>query len=217
MSINIEDEKKDFYYASTRPDLIPFIPNDAKTILDAGCGAGELASFLKKRNNAEVWGIEYNEKSGLTAREQLDHVLIGDVMKRIDEVPDGYFDLIMFNDVLEHLIDPYSTLALARKKLSKEGNLFASIPHIRYFKVLLEILVKKDFKYVDDGVMDRTHLRFFTKKSIERMFQEQGFKIVDLRGLNPSKSIRPYVMSALTLGLLSDSKYLQYLVIAQAK
>lgn len=215
--INIEDKKGDYYYESDRPDIFNLIPEGPKTILDVGCGAGNVAAALKKRNKAEVWGIEYDPVSGEKAKDLIDKVYTGDAMTLVEQLPDNYFELVCFNDVLEHLIDPYQTLERIVPKLKSGGVVFASIPHIRYFRVLLEIIFKKDFKYVDNGVMDRTHLRFFTKKSIIRMFEEAGYQIIKIQGNNPSKSIRPYILSLLSLGLLSDSRYLQYVVIALPK
>ncbi len=70
---------------------------------------------------------------------------------------------------------------------------------------------------MDSGVMDSTHLRFFTKKSIKRMFEEAGYEVVKMKGLNKSKSIRPYFVTIFSLGFISDSKYIQYGILARPK
>src|ERR1051325_5489453 len=104
------------------------------------------------------------------AAQKLDRVLCAPFDERL-ALPEGAFDCIFCNDVLEHLADPYSALRYCRRLLTPEGVLIASIPNIRYFPVLFQLLVKKNWQYEDHGVMDRTHLRFFTKNSILATFR----------------------------------------------
>ena len=215
--INIEDQKDEFYFINDRPELMAFLPPEAKTILDVGCAEGYFGVSIKNRNQAEVWGIEYQEEAAEKASEKLDKVLQGDVQQLTEKLPDNHFQLITCNDVLEHLVDPYTTIEKLKKKLTSDGHLFACLPQIRYYKTLIEIIFKADFKYVDAGVMDRTHLRFFTKKSIRRMFEEAGYEVIKIKGVNRSKSIRPYLLTILSLGFISDSHYIQYGVLARPR
>lgn len=215
--INIEDQKDEFYYGSDRSEIMEFLPKTAKKVLDVGCAEGNFASSIKRRNQAEVWGIEYSKEAAKVAEEKVDKIFVGDAQELVKDLPEKHFDLITCNDVLEHLVDPYTTIEILREKISPGGHIFASLPQIRYYKTIIEIIFKKDFKYVDAGVMDRTHLRFFTKKSIKRMFEEAGYEVLKMKGLNKSKSIRPFFVTILSLGFISDSKYIQYGILAKPK
>jgi hypothetical protein len=94
------------------------------------------------------------------------------------------------------------------------GLVVSSIPNIRYFRALIEIVWKQQWQYTDKGTFDRTHLRFFTKKSIADMYMKAGYKILKMEGIGKTKSIRPFLLNILFLGKLSDSKYLQFATVA---
>lgn len=202
---------------NNRPEVLPFLPASFKTMLDVGCGIGQFAGFIRQERQAEVWGIEYDAEKAQKAEKILDRVFTGDAQKRIDELPDHYFDLITFNDVLEHLYDPYFTLEKTKSKLTNEGVVFGSIPNIRYFRAILEVIFEKDLFYKSHGIFDYTHVRFFTKKSMIRMFENAGYDVLKIEGINPTKSIRPKILSLLTFGYWDDSQFLQYGILAKPK
>ena len=207
--------KPDDYYVQTRPEMLQYIPSTARHILEAGCASGLFGMQLKQRSNAEVWGIEFDPESAKSAREKLDHVLCGDISELIDELPDEYFDCIIFNDVLEHLVDPFNILLKSKSKLNKDGMVVCSIPNIRFLYTLKRFVINKEWKYEDAGIMDKTHLRFFTKKSIDHMFTSLGYKILKLEGINGINSWKFSVLNFLSLGNLSDTRYLQYACVAK--
>lgn len=203
------------YYDNVRMEMLKYLPENAHRILDIGCGNGAFAEIIKNSNHAEVWGIEFMDEHGMEAQKKLDKVFIGRCEDFIEELPNNYFDAIYFNDVLEHLADPYEVLNIIKEKLSKGGVVISSIPNIRFYKALRKIVVNKDWKYDDHGVMDKTHLRFFTKKSIKRMYEELGYTIVKHEGINKSKSIKPYLFYALTLFTQLDMQYVQFATVAK--
>ncbi|WP_164914166.1 class I SAM-dependent methyltransferase [Aquimarina sediminis] len=211
------ENKPDGYYDNIRHEMIKYLPEDPKTIIDIGCGNGAFASVLKERTSAEVWGIEYMDSEAQLAKEKLDKVFSGKCEDYLDELPDQYFDVIYFNDVLEHLVDPYMVLDKVKSKLTIDGVLISSIPNVRYHNTFKRVLVNKDWKYEDFGVMDRTHLRFFTEKSILRMYEELGYSIVVHEGINMSKSIKPYLYNILVLFTQLDIRYPQYATVATYK
>ena len=92
-----------------------------------GCANGKMASELRERNNAEVWGIEIVEKAAAKAKEKLDKVLIGSVEKQIIKLPEKYFDTIIFADVLEHLVHPEKVLKEIKSKLKNDGEIVVKI------------------------------------------------------------------------------------------
>ena len=206
--------KPDDYFIQTRPEMMEFIPKSAERILEVGCATGLFGAQLKRRPGVEVWGIEYDTESAEIAREKLDMVLAGDIMQLTDHLPDAYFDCVVFNDVLEHLVDPFAVLLKVKSKLVKKGLIVCSIPNIRFFYTLKNFIIDKQWKYEDAGIMDKTHLRFFTERSIADMFDSLGYTIVELRGINGISSCKFSMVNALSMGYLSDTRYLQFACVA---
>jgi 2-polyprenyl-3-methyl-5-hydroxy-6-metoxy-1,4-benzoquinol methylase len=194
--------------------MLPFVPVDAHRVLELGCGEGAFAATVKQRTSAEVWGIEFNADAARQAAAVLDRVLVGDADGQIAELPDSSFDVVICNDVLEHLINPVVTLERLRRTLRPDGVLVASIPNIRYMPALTQIVLRRDFPAVEHGVFDRTHLRFFTRKSIVRMFASAGFSLQRIKGINAYYGPLALVLSVLTLGYFADGFYLQYACVA---
>lgn len=205
----------DYYYLQTRSEMDRFVPSTAKRILDVGCAQGLFGQRLKERLGAEVWGLEIVPSAATIARQRLDHVLCGDVLEQFDRIQDNYFDCIIFNDVIEHLVDPYRVLLETRKKLARGGVVVCSIPNIRFFRYLFKFVVHGEWHYDESGVMDKTHLRFFTKKSIREMFESLGYRLVLLEGINPTPSWRVRLLSVATLGSFEDTRYQQFACVAK--
>ncbi|MDD2656683.1 MAG: class I SAM-dependent methyltransferase [Patescibacteria group bacterium] len=209
--------KDDGYYNQTRPEMLKYIPDSAKKILDVGCGEGTFSKQLKEKNTREIWGIELDEKSAEIARQKLDKVFVGDVNSLIDKLPDNYFDVIIFNDILEHLVDPYQILNKIKTKLTPEAIVVSSLPNVRYLLNLVNLIFKKQWKYEDSGILDKTHLRFFTEKSIKDMFDSLHYELQTLEGINGIKSWKFKVFSFLTFGFFSDTKHLQFACVVKPK
>lgn len=205
------------YYDNIRPEMLHYLPSNAQRVLDVGCGDGAFAQVVKKQLNAEVWGIEYTESGAENAAKVLDKVFSGPCENVLNQLPNQYFDAVYFNDVLEHLVDPYMVLEVIKTKLSPNGVIISSIPNVRYFKTFLRVVFLKDWKYEDYGIMDKTHLRFFTGKSIKRMYEELGYEIVKHEPINKSKSLKPYLINLLLLFTHLDIRALQYATVAKIK
>lgn len=203
--------KEDNYYDSERGEILEFVPAQAKKILDIGCGTGNFGYKLKKMNECEVWGIEPNDVVARIAAQKLDKVINNVFSPDLEELKGNEFDTIIFNDVLEHLVNPYEVLGQCKKFLRQGGYIVASIPNILFFPVFFnDIILKQDWVYTNFGTLDKTHLRFFTRKSIIRMFEEQGYKIVKLKGINPETPRRYRILNTLLFNRLKDWKYLQF-------
>jgi 2-polyprenyl-3-methyl-5-hydroxy-6-metoxy-1,4-benzoquinol methylase len=202
------------YYRNVRLEMLPFVPTTSRRVLELGCAEGAFAIMMKQRMSAEVWGIESNARAAARAGAALDRVLVGDADARIVELPDAYFDAVICNDVLEHLVDPTVTLALLRRKLTAGGVVVASIPNIRYFPALRTLIFQADFPQDDDGIFDRTHLRFFTRKSIVRMFTTAGFTVQRIEGITARRRFLGVVLAVLSFGFFTDGFYLQYACVA---
>lgn len=209
--------KPESYYAAARSEMMEFIPQGAKKILDVGCGEAVFSWKLKQKLNAEVWGIEIDSSAAALAQKKIDKVLIGDISQLIDNLPNSYFDCIIINDVLEHLVDPFGILLAIKIKINTSGVIVCSIPNVRYFPVLKDLLIKKQWRYGDIGILDKTHLRFFTKKSIIDMFNSLGYNILRIEGINPIKTWKFKLLIVFSLGYLSDTKYPQFVCVVEPK
>lgn len=209
--------KPEGYYDNVRREMLHYLPEKAKKILDVGCGNGAFASLVKQKNIAEVWGIELMEEEAIIAKTVLDNVLIGSCEIHLNELPEKYFDAIYFNDVLEHLADPYSVLEILKSKLAPNGVIISSIPNVRFYRSFAKVVFAKDWKYEEYGIMDKTHLRFFTGKSIKRMYEDLGYKVLVHEGLNKTKSLKPFLFNALVLFTQMDIINHQYATVACLK
>ncbi|NOZ26199.1 MAG: glycosyltransferase [Nitrospirae bacterium] len=167
------------YYSRERRDVEILVPHDVKRVLDVGCGEGVLGKRLLDRGASEVIGVEISEEACRKAARNLTGVVCGDIEDIALSFEDGYFDCIVLADVLEHLVDPMSTLKKLGKYLSDAGSIVASIPNVRYYGVI-NMLVEGRWRYDDYGILDRTHLRFFTKKEIYLLFEKAGFEITGI-------------------------------------
>ena len=203
------------YYSNKREEILRLIPSGAHLILDAGCWDGTFAALVKKERGAEVWGIEINGKAAGSARGKLDKVIEGDMAEAVKGLPDAKFDCIVFNDSLEHLADPYSVLGEAKKKLAPGGAVVCSVPNMRYFPVFCGLVFKKEWNYTDTGVLDRTHLRFFTEKSIAGTFKELGYEVIKMEGINGITTWKFNILNALLLGSIKDTRYMQFACVAR--
>jgi len=174
--------KKDNYFSYQREEMLSFVPNEAFSILDVGCSSGDFGKLLKDRRGCEVWGIEPT-KAAFDANKYLDFVFHETFHSELD-FKGKKFDAIIFNDVLEHLTNPWDALELAKKNLKDGGHIIASIPNVQCYIVIRELVLEGDWKYKISGILDKTHYRFFTRKSIFRLFEEIGFEIELIEGQN---------------------------------
>lgn len=205
------------YYSNKREEMLEFVPMNSKKILIVGCAKGEFGNEIIRRQKAEVWGIEPNTSSAMEAGKTF-HKVINDYFSSELNLPNNYFDCIVFNDVLEHMTDPWSALKMSKKLLNIKQNsvVIASIPNFRFIGNLFEILIKKDFKYKDAGILDKTHYRFFTNKSIVRLFTNEGFEITKIVGISNTKHILFKILNLLTFKIFDDMKSRQFAVVAKS-
>jgi len=206
------------YYDSIREDMLQYIPKDASKVLELGCAKGYFSELVKNKTGAECWGIEIQPEVAQVAAKKLDKVITGEASQCIREVPDGYFDCIICNDVLEHLADPYTLLAEAKKKLTAGGVVVASIPNVRYCKNLFELVVRGNWDYKDEGILDRTHLRFFTYNSLVKTFKRLGYELVTIEGMESEHNIKTKVLrvfTLLTFNIFDDIRYDHFACVAR--
>jgi 2-polyprenyl-3-methyl-5-hydroxy-6-metoxy-1,4-benzoquinol methylase len=190
--------------------MLKYFPETAKTVLEVGCGEGRFASTLKQRFGVVVWGIELEPLVAERAAQRLDRVLVGDASELIAGLPDQFFECIVFNDALEHFVDPVSLLTGLLNKMRPQGWVLCSIPNVMHLSVLKGLLIDRDFRYRDSGVLDETHLRFFTRRSIRRMFGSLGFQVELIEGIGRHRSWAFSIVNVLTLGFYRDAAATQF-------
>lgn len=162
------------------------IPQDARSALDVGCGRGGFAVTLRRAlgPSARLVGLEPVPAQAAAARDQgFDEVIEGYFPAALSGRPEERFDLISFNDVLEHVVDPWLTLRECVPLLSTSGHVLAAIPNLQYAPVSTG-LVQGRWLYADHGLLDRTHLRFFTRESVQELFTTSGFQICEIELTN---------------------------------
>lgn len=207
-------------YSTERRMLQRFIPEACRTLLDVGCYSGGFGAALKAQRTMEVWGVEPVEAASIMASEKLDRV-INDFFGPENPIPDGYFDAITFNDSLEHFAYPEPALELCKRKLRSGGVVIACIPNVRFIGNVEHLLFDKDWRYESEGIRDRTHLRFFTAKSMTRMFDECGYDVIEQVGVNPqwwdsTKKLRRLFFRIFPK-FTEDMRYVQYVTVARPR
>ena len=203
--------------------MLPYVPGSCRRLLEVGCGIGRFGEKLKQTRNIEVWGVEPLASAAQIAATKLDHVTTG-LFDPQAGLPEATFDCIVFNDVLEHMVGPEKALRYARKLLSPGGTIVASIPNVRHIAVIWQLAVNGRWDYADWGLLDRTHLHFFTKSNIVEMFKSEGYAIERISGINAfvgnpglDRTVwRMYrVVNAMFFGKLGDMAFNQFAVVAK--
>ena len=169
-------------YTGVRQDLFKFLDGMYERVLDVGCATGANANYLKDEGLAvEVTGIEYDINMSEIARANNDYFFCGDLnnenfrKKIVDN--STYFDLIIFGDILEHLVDPWSVLKEFSQLLSSEGIVLISLPNIQHIELFIQVFIKGKWPLNPRGIFDKTHLRWFTYKNVLDLVELSGLRI----------------------------------------
>ncbi|MDP2942891.1 MAG: class I SAM-dependent methyltransferase [Candidatus Omnitrophota bacterium] len=196
-----------------REYFLSLIPSDVKKVLDVGCADGGLCAGLTQKD-VEVIGLEKDVDSCAKAREKLDKVFLADIEKFDLPYPKEYFDCIIYADVLEHLFDPLALLKKHIDYLRDGGYIVASIPNIRYYKAIIRLVIGGTWDYSDGGLLDKSHMRFFTLLNIKELFSRAGYEIVGIeRNLVAARGFS--LLNFLLFGMLKDFLTYQYYIKAR--
>ncbi|MBK6765083.1 MAG: glycosyltransferase [bacterium] len=167
--------KPDYYYANARRNLAERVPRTARDVLDVGCGNGATGALIAQLTGARVTGIEIHPEVANVARQVLTEVHVLDVEADALPFAPHAFDCILFGDVLEHLIDPWNTLKKLMRHLKPSGCVIASLPNVRNLGVIGKLL-EGSWSYQEFGILDSTHLRFFARDDMVRLFAQAGLR-----------------------------------------
>lgn len=166
--------KSDDYYDGFNEYLLRHVPSSAQRILEIGCAQGRLGYELKRQQTTRtVLGIERDPAAAQVARTRLDHVFDCDVELALPDIAPGSLDCVIFGDVLEHLYDPESILRSARDMLSPDGVILVCVPNICHFSIV-KALLRADPMYQPSGLLDATHIRFFSHATFIKMLLDVG-------------------------------------------
>jgi methionine biosynthesis protein MetW len=176
-------------YENPRPEVAEVVPTDARRILDLGCSSGALGAALKERQGAEVVGIELDPDYAADAAHRLDRVIVADLE---DADPAALelsgFDCLIAADVLEHLRDPWSALSAMTRALVPGGSAVVSLPNVRYWETFVQLGLRGIWPQRDDGIFDRSHLRWFTLTDALSLVRQGG---LDVTYISPVYRLRP--------------------------
>jgi len=216
MSTTDYSEKDPSYFGRARKDIAPLLPSPTGRVLEFGCATGKTLEWLKRDHGAsETVGVEIEPRIAELARARVDQVLNLDAEQQ--SLPDalGRFNLILCLDVLEHLRDPWQFLArTVERSLAPGGTVIASVPNVRHAKVIFPLVFGGHWTYTDEGLLDRTHLRFFTRESAISLMSVGDLQVSGVVTA-PPPGTRTSLLNTLTLGVFSNFLNPQILVAAR--
>ena len=209
---NLYLDKEDDYFSQVRSEIEDLLPNYSEVTLDIGCGDGATLEWIKATKRCEkTYGIEISESSYLKAKKILDETLNINIEKEKNFFMEKKFDLILVLDVIEHLIDPWKFLNLIKSRLNEGGSIIISVPNIRHYSILKDLIFFGNWEYSQSGILDRTHLRFFTKKNLKKIFKKEKLNIEILKKYPIDYSGKAKILNKISFNLFSDFLTQQYI------
>jgi 2-polyprenyl-3-methyl-5-hydroxy-6-metoxy-1,4-benzoquinol methylase len=180
------DIKPNGYFEGAREDFIDELPdNPGARILEIGCSNGNTGALALARHKCGHYtGVEVHSEAADKARQKISEVLVGDIEQLDLSWRPHSFDALILSEVLEHLVDPWKVLCRLHPYLKPGALVFASSPNVSHHRVI-RMLLKGEWNLTDDGIMDRTHLRWFTPGSFKALFEDTGYQVVKLGPTSP--------------------------------
>jgi 2-polyprenyl-3-methyl-5-hydroxy-6-metoxy-1,4-benzoquinol methylase len=208
-------------YVGPRTDVEKLLPQSVTRVLDFGCSNGALGAELKaRRPGIRVCGVEMNRAMAEEARGKLDEVVEGD-LERTDlglHFSAASFDALIFADILEHLVDPWTVLRRSTELLGPRGYALICLPNIRHVSTLTSLIFRDRWPYRDRGIHDRTHLRWFTLKNAKELVSSAGLELLRVKR-NYRIIERPHRANAISpvfaLPILRGFLTFQYLLLSR--
>ncbi len=210
------EDKAVEYYSNIRKDLIRLIDGNQKGIkvMEIGAAYGETLFYLKTHGiAAEAVGVELFEDYRNKSRyREINRFIFGNIEELDFPEYENYFDLILLPDVIEHLIEPTTTLDKVYKYLNPTGQIIVSMPNIRHYSAFVKIFIKGEFKYEESGIFDYTHRRFYCRKDIQKLLEKSHFQTIASESSIKSYKGRSFakLVNILTFGVLEEFLSYQY-------
>ena len=199
------------YYTQTKEFLLHLIPDGPNVVMDLGCASGRLGQRLMELNKAtELIGVEIFDVAAREAMKCYKTVHIGDI-EELSLAYSDYFDLVICGDVLEHLKEPTEVVRKIHCWLKNGGRIICSVPNARYWRVWRDLVFRGEWEYTSEGILDQTHLRFFTARSLKKMLADASF-VVEHEDMRMAVGRKQHVFNRLTLGLFREFFAFQLLI-----
>ncbi|MDC8772992.1 class I SAM-dependent methyltransferase [Roseateles albus] len=207
------EDKQPWYFNFVRRDIEALLPSRAERVLEIGCAAGATLNWLKESGRADhTTGIEPMAQAASVARARVDQVLEGPAEALLTQLPPESFDLVLCLDVLEHLVDPWVVMQQLRGLVRPGGTVIVSLPNVRNHRVVLPLLLAGRFEYQEAGIMDRTHLRFFSRQGALELLEHAGFRVTAEASTGLRRGDRDFWRNLFTGGLLAPLFISQHLL-----
>lgn len=206
------------YFENVRLDALALLPEEVDRVLEVGCGTGNTLAWLKVNKGCSwVGGVEIFHEAAREAQGKLDAVYEGDVETIDLPVEPGSLDAVLCLDVLEHMVDPWRMVRRLDALLKPGGMIVASLPNVRNFRVVLPLLLLGKWEYGDSGLLDRTHLRFFVRRTAIDLLECSGMTVdaVEVLGLDEWKTRIVNTLTFSLFGPLFEYQYVMRAVKAQ--
>jgi SAM-dependent methyltransferase len=212
-------DKSADYFAHARKEIAPLLPPQCGRVLEIGCGAGATLGWLSRDQRATYTvGVEISETAAQSARAHADEVYCLDFERVELPVANSRFDVILCLDVLEHMVNPWLVVdSLVSQHLLPGGTLIVSLPNVRHYSVVLPLLFQGRWDYQDAGLLDRTHLRFFTRDTAIRLLSHPRLEPVRCIGAGFDWPSRKGIFNTLTAGVFREFLTYQYLLAVRKK
>ena len=203
------------YYDLPRTEVVNMLPYVQGRYLEIGCGTGATLEYVKSRGASYVAGVDINKEAvEIASQKKIDLVLVADV--ECDKLPfeEKEFDCIIMADLLEHLYNPWDALKRISRYLRDDGWILLSIPNVKNYRILIRLVLHDEWTYSEAGLLDNTHLRFFTLKEIKRLLEFAGLRIEELRR-NAPLGRKSKILNTLFLNKMMSFWVYQYYILAK--
>jgi 2-polyprenyl-3-methyl-5-hydroxy-6-metoxy-1,4-benzoquinol methylase len=208
--------KNDQYYQGVRTDLIELVPSINGAVFEIGCAEGKTLEYIRSKFDCTVAGVDYCDSAVSTAQAKGLNVCKCDL--NIEPLPfsETEFDYILVGDVLEHLYDPWRILKDLSLRLKNDGRLLISIPNVKHYYILRDLILKDQWEYQESGLLDISHVRFFTLTSSQKLIEESGLEIDTLK-YSMSASPKMRWLNKLLSGKLDSYLAFHFLICAKKR
>jgi 2-polyprenyl-3-methyl-5-hydroxy-6-metoxy-1,4-benzoquinol methylase len=213
VGLELIKERRPVYGRRIRIRQLELLRRPLGRVLDVGCAEGAGADVMRGFGATQLAGIEIDEACAAVASERYDEVVHGSVPEDLSW-DDRTFDTILCYDVLEHLYDPWSALRRLARLLEPGGQIHVSIPNARHKNVWLPLVLNGTFRYARAGLLDVTHLRFFTRRDAVRMLEAAGLRLVAVDCILPGSRKRR-LAAALTCGRVMEFVATQWFLLGE--